>query len=182
ADPAAVVQLAREHRARVMAFSGAGFLVWAVLIVYVARLRQYLAARVPEDSVLPMLAWSGGLLTASSQFIALFFTSLLVHRAGEGYTATALEPIQAINEGLPYVAWTPMGLAVGAVAVAALRDHAFPRWLGWFSALITAAVVVVTATDLLSPNWFLITAWLIVTSSALAIGARPARSRTGAPS
>jgi hypothetical protein len=138
ADPAIVLGLAREHRLRVMAFSGTGFLVWTLLLVYTARLRQYLAARLPENSILPTLAWAGGLLTAAAQFTALFFTSLLVHRAVEGYRPSALEPIQAINEGLAAVAWTPMGLAVFALAVAGLRDRAVQRWLGWFSAIVTA--------------------------------------------
>src|SRR5215207_5492063 len=37
ADPAIVLHLASEHRLRVMAFSGTGFLVWTLLIVYAAR-------------------------------------------------------------------------------------------------------------------------------------------------
>lgn len=59
ADPAIVLQVAREHRLQVMAFSGAGFLVWTLLIVYTARLRQYLTARQPDNSILPTLAWAG---------------------------------------------------------------------------------------------------------------------------
>jgi hypothetical protein len=75
-----------------MAFSGAGFLVWSLLIVYTARLRQYLAARQPDNSILPTLVWAGGLLTAAAQFTALFFTSLLVHRAVEGYPPAHSSP------------------------------------------------------------------------------------------
>jgi hypothetical protein len=167
ANPAIVLELARDNRLRVMAFSGTGFLVWTLLIVYAARLRQYLAARQPENSILPMLVWAGGLLTAAAQFIALFFTSLLVHRAVEGYGPSALEPIQAVNEGLPAVAWTPMGLAVFAVAVAGLRDRAVPRWLGWFSAAVTVIIAVLTAADLAAPNWFVVAVWLLVTSGTL---------------
>jgi hypothetical protein len=169
ANPALVLELAQANRLRVMAFTGAGLLVWPLLIVYAARLRQYLAARQPEHSILPTLAWAGGLLTAAVQFIALFFSSLLVHRAAEGYRASALEPIQAVSEGLPFGAWSPMGLAVFAVAVAGLRDHAVPRWLGIFSAGIAALMVVVTATNLVSPNWFLVAVWLLVTSITLLV-------------
>jgi len=176
ADPAIVLQVAQEHRLQVMAFSGTGFLVWTLLIAYTARLRQYLAARQPQNSILPDLAWAGGLLTAAAQFTALFFTSLLVHRAVEGYPPSALEPIQAINEGLPFLAWTPMGLAVFTVAVAGLRDHAVPRWLGWFSAIVTAIMAVLTITDLLAPNWFVVAVWLLVTSSTLLARGRSAHS------
>jgi hypothetical protein len=107
------------------------------------------------------------LLTAGAQFIALFFTSLLVHRAVEGYRPSALEPIQAVNEGLPALAWTPMGLAVFAVAVAGLRDRAVPWWLGWFSAGLIVIMAVLTATDLVAPNWIVVAVWLLVTSGTL---------------
>jgi hypothetical protein len=97
-----------------------------------------------------------------------------VHRAVEGYPPSALEPIQAINEGLPFGAWTPMGLAVFAVAVAGLRDHAVPRWLGWFSAIVTAIMAVLTVTDLFAPNWFVVAVWLLVTSGTLLARGRSA--------
>jgi hypothetical protein len=180
-DPAIVLGLAREHRLRVMAFSGTGFLVWTLLLAYTARLRQYLAARLPANSILPTLAWAGGLLTAAAQFTSLFFTSLLVHRAVEGYRPSALEPIQAINEGLPAVAWTPMGLAAFALAVAGLRDRAVPRWLGWFSAIVTALMAVLTATDLMAPNWFVVAVWLLVTSGTLLASGRSAQHRIQGP-
>lgn len=167
ADPITLLALAREHRWRVMAFSGAGFLVWALLIVYVAQLRLHIAARLPKGSILPELVWAGGILTAAAQFTALFFTSLLVHRAAEGYNVSALLPIQAINEGLSACAWTPMGLAVFAIAAAGLRHHALPQWLSWFSALATTLIAILTATDLLAPNWFVVAVWLFVTSAVL---------------
>jgi hypothetical protein len=67
-----------------------------------------------------------------------------------------------------------MGLAVFAVAVAGLRDRAVPRWLGWFSAIVTAIMAVLTVTDLLAPNWFVVAVWLLVTSGTLLARSRSA--------
>jgi hypothetical protein len=60
-----------------------------------------------------------------------------------------------------------MGPAVFAVAVAGLCDHAVPRLLGWFSAGGIVITAVLTATDLVAPNWIVVTVWLLVTSGTL---------------
>jgi hypothetical protein len=155
-------------------FSGTGFLVWALLIAYTARLRQYLAAREPHNSILPTLAWAGGLGHRGGPVHRPVLHEPAGAPGGGGLPPSALEPIQAINEGLPFVAWTPMGLAVFAVAVAGLRDRAVPRWPGWFSAIVTAIMAVLTVTDLLGANWFVVAVWLLVTSGTLLARGRSA--------
>jgi len=94
------------------------------------------------------------------------------------------------------IAYVPMAVMLAAVATVSLRDAVFPTWLGWLSALVAAANLVmslgiVVDSGLLVPGgaftyvlYALMPIWLVaVTTVMVARLGKPASDRaiTGGP-
>jgi glycerol-3-phosphate acyltransferase PlsY len=64
------------------------------------------------------------------------------------------------------------------VAIASLRDHVFPRWLGWVSAIATALFALLTFAPFLS--WAPALLWLLIAGIGLLIHERRSGTRAAA--
>jgi hypothetical protein len=116
-----------------VAMTGAAVL----LLVFAAGLRRRLRAQAPVGSLLPDVAAGGLLLTAVAGLMGAGFTTEIVFGISDDST---LDPEFAAVVGhwigtIPWL-WVGAGLSGVAVAVAAIRHAAAPRWLGWVGAVL----------------------------------------------
>lgn len=116
-----------------VAMTGAAVL----LLVFAAGLCRRLRAQAPAGSLLPDVAAGGLLLTAVAGLMGAGFTTEIVFGLEDD---SILDPEFAAVVGhwigtVPWL-WIGSGLTGVAVAVAALRHAAAPRWLGWVGAVL----------------------------------------------
>jgi hypothetical protein len=109
-----------------------------LLLVFAAGLRRRLRVQAPADSLLPEVASSGLLLTAVVALLGSGFTTEIVF--GLASDDNALDPEFAAVFGhwigtIPWL-WLGSGVTGVAVAIAALRHAAAPRWIGWIAAVL----------------------------------------------
>jgi hypothetical protein len=111
------------------------------VVVFGAGLRRALAAQCPAGSLVPDVAAAGTLLVAALCLVGsgpateVFFSLLHAEESDPDVTASLVRTMDT----LPWV-WGGLALTVGAVAVAALRHGAAPRWLGVVSVVFTVLV------------------------------------------
>ncbi len=151
--------------------------------------------RADESSDLPVLVLAGYVLVSVLGFVGISVF------AGLTYAMTEHRPLQAIAAG-PYTALTAMNVVANiavaatfaATAVAIMRTHVFPMWLGWFAAVVAvvrllAAFAMVNRAGALAPDaplmiilpgvltivWVLAASWLLIREHlpVKATGARP---------
>jgi hypothetical protein len=108
-----------------------------LLLVFAAGLRRRLRAQAPAGSLLPDVAAGGLLLTAVAALMGAGFTTEIVFGLQDD---APLDPEFAAVVGhwigtVPWL-WVGAGLTGVAVAVAALRHAAAPRWIGWVGAVL----------------------------------------------
>jgi hypothetical protein len=109
-----------------------------LMLVFAAGLRRRLATQAPADSLLPDVAAGGLLLTSVAALMGAGFTTEIVF--GLSADDGTLDPEFAAVVGhwvgtVPWL-WVGAGVTGVAVAVAALRHAAAPRWIGWVSAVL----------------------------------------------
>jgi hypothetical protein len=127
----------------------------AVSLWFVGSLRTYLLRAEGGTGRLSTVAFGAGIVWAALSMLAQAFQ---VGAASDtrGETSTALlKTMSAVFT----VANLPLAVMLVAVAVIALRHHAFPVWLGWFSIAAAGAQVllwvatVVQSGPLASDGW-----------------------------
>jgi hypothetical protein len=122
-----------------------GLMVATVLmLVFAAGLRRRLHAQAPVGSMLPDVAAFGLVLTSVAGLMGAGFSTEIVF----GVTADddTLDPEFAALVGhwvgtIPWL-WVGAGITGVAVAVAALRHSAAPRWIGWTAAVLGGLTLV----------------------------------------
>lgn len=116
-----------------------------LLVVFAAGLRRRLQAQLPDDSILPDVAHAGLLLTS----VAGLMGSALDTEFGSALVQTdrvKVVPEMFVFYGhwlgtVPWL-WVGAGLTGVALAVAALRHRAAPRWIGWVGAVLGGVTLV----------------------------------------
>jgi hypothetical protein len=109
-----------------------------LMLVFAAGLRRRLKAQAPAGSLLPEIAAGGLLLTSVAALLGAGFTTEIVF--GVTSDELQLDPEFAAVVGhwvgtIPWL-WVGAGATGVAVAVAALRYAAAPRWIGWVAAVL----------------------------------------------
>jgi hypothetical protein len=109
-----------------------------LLLVFAAGLRRRLKAQAPVGSLLPDVAAGGLMLTSVAALFGAAFTTEIVF--GLESDDVQLDPEFATVVGhwvgtVPWL-WVGAGAAGIAVAAAALRHAAAPRWIGWVAAVL----------------------------------------------
>lgn len=108
------------------------------LVVLAAGIKRRLRAQAPADSLLPEVAAGGLVLTAVAAMLGVGFTTEIVF--GVTNDDVTLDPEFGALVGhwvgtIPWL-WLGAGITGVAVAAAALRHQAAPRWIGWTSAVL----------------------------------------------
>lgn len=116
-----------------------GMVIAALLmLVFAAGLRRRLKTQAPIGSLLPDVAAGGLMLTSVAALLGAGFTTEIVF--GVTDDAIDMDPEFAAMVGhwvgtIPWL-WVGAGATGVAVAVAALRHSAAPRWVGWVAAVL----------------------------------------------
>ena len=123
----------------IIVFHTATLIGVVLLVVFGAGLRRRLQGDLPVGSLLPDVAFGGLLLTS----VAGLMGSSLDTEFGSALVQT--ERVKVVPEvfvfyghwlgTIPWL-WVGAGLTGVAVAVAALRHRAVPRWIGWVGAIL----------------------------------------------
>ncbi len=138
-DAQGIYERMQDFVPNIVVFHTATLLAVVLLIIFAAGLRRRLQATAPASSLLPDVA-AGGLLLTS---VAGLMGSSLDTEFGSALVQT--ERVKVVPEvfvfyghwlgTIPWL-WVGAGLTGVAVAVAALRHGAAPRWIGWVAAVL----------------------------------------------
>lgn len=138
-DAEGIYERMQDFVPNILVFHTATLLGVVLLVVFGAGLRRRLQAQLPAGSLLPDVAAGGLLLTA----VAGLMGSSLDTEFGSALIQT--ERVKVVPEvfvfyghwlgTVPWL-WVGAGLTGVALAVAALRHGAAPRWIGWVGAVL----------------------------------------------
>ena len=144
---------------------GFGMVGVAGLVVFAAGLRSYLEGQTPAGSLLGLIAQASGVLAAATLFLGYLFKAI---SAGYTHQITGNADLVVRNglDELSTGAWTALALMMLALAVAALRYAAAPRWLGWVSAVVGTLVAAAAVGGVPAAGYIPGAAWLLLTSAA----------------
>ncbi len=143
---------------------GVTFLGLASLAIFIAGLWRA-AQRQDGDSLTGPLILLGGGVCIGTVFAGFGFAFILAGAAMESRAPTTVAAIYTIADSFAYIGWTALGLVTGAVSAVSLRGGVFPRWLGWFSAIITVVFALLAFLPFLS--WVPALLWLLVAGIGL---------------
>jgi hypothetical protein len=169
----AIVERLAEQRTSILAFHTATMISVVLLVVFAAGIARRLRAQAPADSLLPSVA-SGGLLLAS---VAGLMGAGLTTEFVFGLSDPAqMVPETAVFFGhwigtIPWL-WVGAGIAGVAVAVAAIKHGAAPRWIGWVSVVLGGLTLLFGISPLQYMAGFVGPVWLSIVSLGFLLGDR----------
>ncbi len=156
-----------------LAFHALAVLTMLAVVVFAAGLKRRLDQQAPAGALHGQVALGGLLLTAAAlllgsgldtQFaLGLSDPSMYVPESAAFYTDWVAT--------IPWL-WVGAGLSALAVAAAALRHGAAPRWIGVISLALGVLTVVSGASPLQYLAGFVAPVWLVVASLGFALGDR----------
>ena len=161
ADPGPeLVDVLKDSQTTLLIRNGLSWLTAASLVIFSADLFRRLRDAESERSTVPIVALSGGLVTAAGLLIGFGFLAQLAGAASEGRSPASIAAIYGAADGLGYGAWTALGLTTGAVAVAGFKLRSVARWFAVLSALFTAVFFLLAFFPFVA--WFPATLWLLI--------------------
>ena len=147
-----------------------------LLLIFAAGLYRRLQAGLPEFSLLPTVAAFGLVLTSTGTLL------------GTGLDTELLFGLSDTDKMVPEVAvfashwmgtipwlWVGAGLSGLAVAVAALRHRAVPRWLGWTSLVLGGLTTLLGVSPLQYMAGFVGPVWVLLAGIGFALSGRVKR-------
>jgi len=95
-----------------------------------------------------------------------------LYRAGDGLDPQLARTLQDINDASFYLSFFPLTVLLAAFAIVAIQSGALPKWLGWMSAVVAAALLVDGMAGTLyprdfGPSFLLFLLWTVITSVVL---------------
>jgi hypothetical protein len=144
-----------------------GMIGVAALVVFAAGLRGYLEEQLPVGSSLGRIAQMSCVLVAGTLFMG-YLVKLVAAQYTDRIVGNADVVVRNLLDELSTGAWAALALAMLAIAVAAIRHAAMPRWLGWVSAVVGLFVAVVTVAGQTAGAYLPGAAWLLLTSVVVA--------------
>ncbi|GAB7193257.1 hypothetical protein NUM3379_39660 [Kineococcus sp. NUM-3379] len=181
-DAEGVVAALAQQVPQILVFHTATTVATVLLLVVAAGLHRRLARALPADSLLPAVAAGGLGLVAVAGLIGSGLDTEFVFGLQD---PSVLVPEAAVLFAhwvgtVPWL-WVGSGVAALAVAVAALRHRALPRWIGWVSLVLGVLTTLVGISPLQYMAGFPGPVWLLVASLGFLLGDRAAdRAPTGA--
>ena len=150
-----------------------------LLLVFAAGLRRRLEAQAPTGSLLPSVAAGGLLLTSAAALMGGAFTTEIVFGVQDADNVIDPEFGAIVGHWTGTVPWLWIGAGVTgvAIAVAALRHRAAPRWIGWVSAVLGGITLLFGLSPLQYMAGFTGPVLVLVLGLGFALGDR--RFRTG---
>jgi len=176
-DTAHTVATMADDRPWLIAFHTTTMACVALLLVFAAGLKRRLEAQAPVGSLLPTVASSGLLLTAVAGLMGAGLDTEFLF--GLGHDDGTLSGDNALFFGhwvgtIPWL-WVGAGVSAVAVAIAALKHDAAPRWIGWVSAILGGITLAFGLSPLQYMSGFFGPVWLTVAALGFALSERSSR-------
>jgi len=148
----------------------------ALLLVFAAGLQRRLRAGVPEYGLTPTVAAFGLVLTSVATLMGTGLDTELLFGLGN---PDRMVPEVAVFAShwmgtIPWL-WVGAGVSGVAVAVAALRHRAAPRWMGWAGVVLGGATLLLGVSPLQYMAGFTGPVWVLVTGLGFALADRRSR-------
>lgn len=146
--------------------SGLGYLTVAALIGFGVGFRRFLNERAGGESDIPNIIFGAILVTAAGLAIAMSFRAQVFDGMASYQDSTASHiTINRLQQDGVLAAWATMLAATVATTVGGLRGTLFPRGIGWFSAVMSAVIVVFCLVGGAFPANIPALLWLLVISA-----------------
>ncbi len=107
-------------------------------------LRTFLFRAEGGSGTLSTTAFGAGIISAGLQLVMQTFQVALAMAAGGRLEPQLAGLFGGLMWAMSVIAYVPLVVMLGAVAVVSLRDRALPAWLGWFSAFAAALHLLMT--------------------------------------
>jgi hypothetical protein len=169
-DNAVAAATLADERGALAVFLAAATVTSLLLVVFAAGLRRRLEAQAPPGGLLPSVAAGGLALCAALSLVGAGIGTELFWGLGAGDDVDP-DSIMSMYHLVATMSWVWAGAAVtaGAVAVAALRHGALPRWIGWVSAVAGVVVLGFSLIPLQYMSGMVGCVWLLVVSVGLLV-------------
>lgn len=175
-DPAAIMRTLTDQRTTILVEHVALAVSALLLLVFAAGLARLLSHRLGGASALPGVA-AGGLVVTSAICLAGtgLTTELVFGLSDDSKMVPEFAVVAAHWLGtIPWL-WAAAGVSALAVAVAALRHGALPRWIGWVSAVLGGLTALFGVSPLQYMAGFIGPVWVLVCAVGLWISTRAQR-------
>jgi hypothetical protein len=176
-DAVKIVDRLADQVPQILVFHTATMLSVVLIVIFAAGLKRRLRAQAPALSLLPSVAASGLGLVAVAGLMGTGLTTEFVFGLSD---PSQMVPESAAFFGhwvgtIPWL-WFGAGLSAIALAVAALRHSAAPRWLGWVSVVLGGLTLLFGISPLQYMAGMVGPLWLVVASAGFLFGDRARRS------
>ena len=123
------------------------------------------AWRAAESSIAAWLIAIGGAATVAMVGTGAGMFSILADAASSDRAPTTVAAVYTIFDSLAYIGFTAVGLITVGVSLAAFREQAFSRFVGWASVIATGLFILCAFAPFVS--WAPALLWLLVVGIAL---------------
>lgn len=167
-DAAAIAARMAEQTPQIMLFHTSTMVAVVLLVVFAAGLRRMLAEALPAQSLLPSIASTGLLLVAVAGLMGSALTTEFVFAASQP-DLMVVETFAVFGHWIGTVPWLwgTSGFAAVALAVAALRHDAAPRWVGYASVVLGGLALLLAMSPLQYMAGMVGPLWLTIASIGL---------------
>jgi len=135
ASAAKVVSYFRDHRVATQVEALLAVIGAVLLVLFAARLREFLRGDGPDRGLLPNVAFGGAVILAAGLMLDSAVTYALVRSSRLGFAGSA-QTLNVLSNGDFYPLFGGLALLLLAAGIATVRQPALPRWLGWAAIVI----------------------------------------------
>ncbi len=176
-DPTAIANRLSDAKGQLIVMHVAMLTGMVGLVIFGLGLARRLGGALPSGSLIGGVAASGIGLTAVANLIGSGLDTEFLF-AAEVVEKDVPETIAFYNHWIATIPWlwVGAGLAGVAIAVAALKHHAAPRWIGIVGATLGGLTLLVGISPLQYMAGFVGPIWLLVTAIGFAVGDKAYRN------
>jgi len=175
-DAEAIMERLSDQVPQLMVFGALAVLAATLLVPFAAGLRRRLHDQAPAGSILPDVAFAGLLLTSVAGLMGSGLNTEFSIGLASGDATYVPEVVVMFGHWIGTIPWLWLGAGItgAAVAVAALRTAAAPRWIGWVSVVLGGLTLVSGLSPLQYIAGFVGPVYVLVMALGFALGDRAA--------
>ncbi len=175
-DAEAIMERLSDQVPQLMVFGALAVLAATLLVPFAAGLRRRLHDQAPAGSILPDVAFAGLLLTSVAGLMGSGLNTEFSIGLASGDATYVPEVVVMFGHWIGTIPWLWLGAGITgvAVAVAALRTAAAPRWIGWVSVVLGGLTLVSGLSPLQYIAGFVGPVYVLVMALGFALGDRAA--------
>lgn len=168
APSASTVDYVHDNTVGLLVGTGVTLLGMACIVVFVAGFADHLW-RTTSGRV-PVIVMAIGVAVTAAAVLVGYGMQVVLAAAAEESSPSTVAAVYIVQDSLGYIGWTAMGLVSGGTAAAYLSSDLRPRWIGWFSLVLTIVLAAAAFAPFLS--WFPALLWALVVGLGLTLSSR----------